>query len=105
MPSVHGAPGPPHPGSPSSTQSSKASKSRSVKLGLGVNQRTGRVQWCPGLTCCKLLLLLPVLMLPLTLVLILIMRLDGMLAALQLSEQRMRERQASAADAPAYMED
>lgn len=76
-----------------------------MKLGLGVNQRTGRVQWCPGLTCCKLLLLLPVVMLPLTLVLILIMRLDGMLAALQLNEQRMRERRDSASEVPGYMKD
>ncbi|KAH8343655.1 hypothetical protein KR059_002909 [Drosophila kikkawai] len=96
MPSVHGSPAPaPHP---------HPSKDRSVKLGLGVNQRTGRVQWCPGLTCCKLLLLLPVVMLPLTLVLILIMRLDGMLEALQLNEQRMRERRESAAKVPSYLE-
>ncbi|KAH8409834.1 hypothetical protein KR222_009267, partial [Zaprionus bogoriensis] len=68
-------------------------RARRVKLGLGVNQQTGRIQWCPGLTCCKLLLLLPVVMLPLTLVLLLLLRLDGMLQALQLSEQRVRERQ------------
>lgn len=66
---------------------------RRIKLGLGVNQQTGRVQWCPGLTCCKLLLLLPVVMLPLTLVLLLLLRLDGMLHALHLSEQRLRERE------------
>ncbi|KAH8265503.1 hypothetical protein KR038_009426 [Drosophila bunnanda] len=98
MPSVHGSPAPashPHP---------HPSKDRSVKLGLGVNQRTGRVQWCPGLTCCKLLLLLPVVMLPLTLVLILIMRLDGMLEALQLNEQRMRERRESAGEVPSYLD-
>ncbi|XP_039493005.1 neprilysin-4 isoform X1 [Drosophila santomea] len=98
MPSVHGAPAA-APGSPVNA------KARSVKLGLGVNQRTGRVQWCPGLTCCKLLLLLPVVMLPLTLVLILIMRLDGMLAALQLNEQRMRNLQNSPTEVPSYMED
>ncbi|KAH8381739.1 hypothetical protein KR093_011514 [Drosophila rubida] len=68
--------------------SAAAAHSRRVTLGLGVNQQTGRVQWCPGLTCCKLLLLLPVVMLPLTLVLLLLLRLDGMLQALQLSEQR-----------------
>ncbi|KAH8292465.1 hypothetical protein KR054_010583 [Drosophila jambulina] len=96
MPSVHGSPAP--------AWHSHSSKDRSVKLGLGVNQRTGRVQWCPGLTCCKLLLLLPVVMLPLTLVLILIMRLDGMLEALQLNEQRMRERRESAAKVPSYLE-
>ncbi|KPU80086.1 uncharacterized protein Dana_GF18324, isoform D [Drosophila ananassae] len=42
-------------------------------------------------------------MLPLTLVLILIMRLDGMLAALQLSEQRMRDRRESSV--PVYASD
>ncbi|XP_017102244.2 neprilysin-4 isoform X1 [Drosophila bipectinata] len=98
MPSVHGAAAP----GPSKLASSSA-KDRGVKLGLGVNQRTGRVQWCPGITCCKLFLLLPVVMLPLTLVLILIMRLDGMLAALQLSEQRMRDRQDSSV--PVYASD
>jgi len=98
MPSVHGAPAT-APGSPMNA------KARSVKLGLGVNQRTGRVQWCPGLTCCKMLLLLPVVMLPLTLVLILIMRLDGMLAALQLNEQRMRDLRNSHSEVPVYMED
>ncbi|XP_001979401.2 neprilysin-4 isoform X1 [Drosophila erecta] len=98
MPSVHGAPAA-APGSPMNA------KARSVKLELGVNQRTGRVQWCPGLTCCKLLLLLPVVMLPLTLVLILIMRLDGMLAALQLNEQRMRDLHNPPTEVPSYMED
>lgn len=63
------------------------------------------MQWCPGLTCCKMLLLLPVVMLPLTLVLILIMRLDGMLAALQLNEQRMRDLRNSHSEVPVYMED
>ncbi|XP_034665893.1 neprilysin-4 isoform X1 [Drosophila subobscura] len=89
-----------------SVHGSSSERERGVRLGLGVNQQTGRVQWCPGLTCCKLLLLLPVVMLPLTLVLILIMRLDGMLAALQLSEQRMRDQRAASATAnmPGYME-
>ncbi|KAH8313350.1 hypothetical protein KR067_004500 [Drosophila pandora] len=99
MPSVHGTPA---PGPPKSAHL-PSTKDRGVKLGLGVNQRTGRVQWCPGLTCCKLFLLLPVVMLPLTLVLILIMRLDGMLAALQLSEQRMRDRRESSV--PVYASD
>ncbi|KAH8310303.1 hypothetical protein KR044_000642 [Drosophila immigrans] len=70
----------------SSPAASAAPASRRVTLGLGVNQQTGRVQWCPGLSCCKLLLLLPVVMLPLTLVLLLLLRLDGMLHALQLNE-------------------
>ncbi|XP_033166249.1 neprilysin-4 isoform X1 [Drosophila mauritiana] len=96
MPSVHGSP---------AAAPGWNAKARSVKLGLGVNQQTGRVQWCPGLTCCKLLLLLPVVMLPLTLVLILIMRLDGMLAALQLNEQRMRDLRNSHTEVPVYMED
>ncbi|XP_068156294.1 neprilysin-4 isoform X2 [Drosophila tropicalis] len=46
-----------------------------------------------------------VVMLPLTLVLILLMRLDGMLAALQINEQRMREHRASAMAMPGYAED
>ncbi|XP_060648179.1 neprilysin-4 isoform X1 [Drosophila nasuta] len=70
--------------------------SRRVVLGLGVNQQTGRVQWCPGLTCCKLLLLLPVVMLPLTLVLLLLLRLDGMLQALQLSEEQRQQQHTTA---------
>ncbi|KQS38695.1 neprilysin-4 isoform X2 [Drosophila erecta] len=44
-------------------------------------------------------------MLPLTLVLILIMRLDGMLAALQLNEQRMRDLHNPPTEVPSYMED
>ncbi|KAH8278827.1 hypothetical protein KR018_010065 [Drosophila ironensis] len=100
MPSVHG----PSSIAPKASSSGPPVRDRGgVKLGLGVNQRTGRVQWCPGLTCCKLFLLLPVVMLPLTLVLILIMRLDGMLAALQLSEQRMRDRRES--PGPGYVDD
>ncbi|XP_030573719.1 neprilysin-4 isoform X1 [Drosophila novamexicana] len=82
-----------------------AARVRRVKLGLGVNQQTGRVQWCPGLTCCKLLLLLPVVMLPLTLVLLLLLRLDGMLQALQLNEQRMREQRRAADSMPGYLND
>lgn len=78
---------------------------RRVKLGLGVNQQTGRVQWCPGLTCCKLLLLLPVVMLPLTLVLLLLLRLDGMLQALQLSEQRVRDQRKAAVSVAGYLDD
>ncbi|XP_017048860.1 neprilysin-4 [Drosophila ficusphila] len=105
MPSVHGAPSSSHSPSASTPGSPSSCKSRSVKLGLGVNQRNGRVQWCPGLTCCKLLLLLPVVMLPLTLVLILIMRLDGMLAALQMNEERMRDRQNAANEASPYVDD
>ncbi|KAL9897905.1 glutamate receptor IID isoform 1-T1 [Glossina fuscipes fuscipes] len=58
------------------------------KLGLGVNAQTGRLQWCPGLTCCKILIVLPVIMLPITLVLVLLMRMDGMLLALQLRQQK-----------------
>ncbi|KAH8384050.1 hypothetical protein KR009_011870 [Drosophila setifemur] len=100
MPSVHGLPSASGPG-PRAKPSAKGRGG--VRLGLGVNQQTGRVQWCPGLTCCKLLLLLPVVMLPLTLVLILIMRLDGMLSALQLSEQRMRDQRLSSG--PGYSED
>ncbi|KAM8706189.1 hypothetical protein ACLKA7_010466 [Drosophila subpalustris] len=84
LPQVHATPPPTTP--PTAT-------SRRVTLGLGVNQQTGRLQWCPGLTCCKLLLLLPVVMLPLTLVLLLLLRLDGMLQALQLNEQRVRHQQ------------
>lgn len=63
------------------------------KLGLGVNAQTGRLQWCPGLTCCKLLIIIPVVMLPITLVLILLMRMDGMLIALQMHQKfRSHER-------------
>ncbi|XP_043864063.1 neprilysin-4 isoform X1 [Drosophila mojavensis] len=94
---VHGAHPPPNPRA--------ARTERRVKLGLGVNQQTGRVQWCPGLTCCKLLLLIPVVMLPLTLVLLLLLRLDGMLQALQLSEQRVREQRKAAIPVPGYLED
>lgn len=48
---------------------------------LGVNQKTGRVQWCPGFTCCKFLILLPVIMLPFTLILVLLIRIDGLIYA------------------------
>ncbi|EDV91094.1 neprilysin-4 [Drosophila grimshawi] len=95
---VHGVP-PCAPSHPSATPRS------GIKLGLGVNQQTGRVQWCPGLTCCKLLLLLPVVMLPLTLVLLLLFRLDGMLQAIQLSEEQQRHQRSASASRPGYLDD
>lgn len=53
---------------------------------LGVNQNTGRVQWCPGFTCCKFFILLPVIMLPLTLVLMFFVRVEGMMYAFNLQK-------------------
>ncbi|XP_019890443.1 neprilysin-4 isoform X1 [Musca domestica] len=69
-----------------STTSGSQSFGSKPKLGLGVNAQTGRLQWCPGFTCCKLLIIIPVIMLPITLVLILLMRMDGMLMALQMHQ-------------------
>ena len=74
-----------------------------LKLGLGVNAQTGRLQWCPGFTCCKLLIILPVVMLPITLVLILLMRMDGMLIALQM-HQKFRSHEHYEPE-PVYLED
>ncbi|XP_053947508.1 neprilysin-4 [Anastrepha ludens] len=62
------------------------SPKRSMRL--GINARTGRLQWCPGVTCCKLLIILPVVLLPITLALILLMRMDNMLTALQLQQEQ-----------------
>ncbi|KAL5284704.1 MMEL1 family protein [Megaselia abdita] len=53
------------------------------KCYLGINKRTGRLQWCPGFKCCHFFLFLPIIMLPLTLVLILLMRMDGVLSAFE----------------------
>ncbi|XP_036345485.1 neprilysin-4-like, partial [Rhagoletis pomonella] len=59
---------------------------RSVRL--GVNIQTGRLQWCPGVTCCKVFIILPVVLLPITIVLILLMRMDNMLTALRLQREQ-----------------
>lgn len=53
------------------------------KCYLGINKNTGRLQWCPGFKCCHTLFFLPIIMLPLTLVLILLMRMDGVLSAFE----------------------
>lgn len=83
--------------------SCKTRMSSKLKLGLGVNAQTGRLQWCPGFTCCKLLIIIPVIMLPITLVLILLMRMDGMLMALQM-HQKYRP-QPRYEQEPVYLED
>ncbi|XP_023296054.2 neprilysin-4 isoform X1 [Lucilia cuprina] len=87
----------------SSNLSCKTRMGSKLKLGLGVNVQTGRLQWCPGFTCCKLLIIIPVIMLPITLVLILLMRMDGMLMALQM-HQKYRA-QTRYEQEPVYLED
>lgn len=61
----------------------KEVKANRHKCYLGVNKNTGRLQWCPGFKCCHFFLFLPIIMLPLTLVLILLMRMDGVLSAFE----------------------
>ncbi|XP_013097717.2 neprilysin-4 isoform X1 [Stomoxys calcitrans] len=87
--------------------SSASTQTYGSRLGLGVNAQTGRLQWCPGFTCCKLLIILPVIMLPITLVLILLMRMDGMLMALQMHQHHHHHhhRQPYDQEAPLYLED
>ncbi|XP_065371462.1 neprilysin-4 [Calliphora vicina] len=86
-----------------SNLSCKTRMGSKLKLGLGVNAQTGRLQWCPGFTCCKLLIIIPVIMLPITLVLILLMRMDGMLMALQM-HQKYRPHSRYEQE-PVYLED
>lgn len=90
-----------------STSSSTQNFGSKPKLGLGVNAQTGRLQWCPGFTCCKLLIIIPVIMLPITLVLVLLMRMDGMLMALQMHQHYHHRQQHRGYDQepPLYLED
>lgn len=51
-------------------------QSRRFKCSLGINKSTGRLQWCPGCKCVKMLVILPVTLLPILLVFLLLTHLD-----------------------------
>lgn len=65
------------------------------KCYLGINRKTGRLQWCPGFKCCHFFLFLPIIMLPLTLVLILLMRMDGVLSAFENHRAYIQDQESS----------
>lgn len=47
------------------------------KCALGINHKTGRLQWCPGCSCFKVLVVVAVVMLPVIIVFVLLTRLDN----------------------------
>lgn len=54
--------------------SKKDSQDKAIGCELGINEQTGRVQWCPGYRFAKLLFVIPAAMLPLALLLLLLIR-------------------------------
>ncbi|XP_018784538.1 PREDICTED: membrane metallo-endopeptidase-like 1 isoform X1 [Bactrocera latifrons] len=65
---------------------------------LGINARTGRLQWCPGVTCNKILIIFPVVLLPITIALILLMRIDNILTAFRTQQEQRQPQQYSYID-------
>lgn len=66
---------------------------RKRNMRLGINARTGRLQWCPGVTCNKILIIFPVVLLPITIALILLMRIDNILTALRTQQEQQHQPQ------------
>lgn len=71
---------------------------RKRNMRLGINARTGRLQWCPGVTCNKILIIFPVVLLPITIALILLMRIDNILTAFRTQQEQRQPQQYSYID-------